>query len=214
MHIIQQQLLDLIASNENLGQLSLRKIAELIGAKNKPQTAKYHLQQLEKDGLIQMNLEEGIIKLVKKGFNKANVSPLFSIPVVGSANCGPANIFAVENIEQYLKVSSKLLPRNKSGLYSLIADGPSMNKAEVEPGKTIESGDFVLVDKDYSNFKNGDIVVAVIDGMATIKRYKQDKVHDRIILEADSTEKYLPIFIHKGDDFLLNGKVVGIIKNN
>jgi len=214
MHIIQQQLLDLLASNENLGKLSLRGIAELIGAKNKPQTAKYHLQQLEKDGLIQMNLEEGIIKLVKKGFNQANTSPLFSVPVVGSANCGPANIFAVEKIEQYLKVSSKLLPRNKSGLYALIADGPSMNKAEVESGKTIESGDFVLVDKDYSNFKSGDIVVAVIDGMATIKRYRKDKTHNRIVLEADSTEKYLPVFIHQGDDFLLNGKVVGIIKNS
>ncbi len=214
MNRIQQQLLDLIANNENLGKLSLRKIAELVGAKNKPQTAKYHLQQLEKDGLIQMNLEEGVIKLVKKGFNKANISPIYSVPVVGAANCGPATIFAEQNIEQYLKVSSKLLPRNKSGLYSIVADGPSMNKAEVEPGKTIESGDFVLVDSEYTNYKNGDIVVAVIDGMATIKRYRYDKTHNRIVLEADSTEKYLAIFIHQGDDFLLSGKVVGIIKNN
>lgn len=214
MHIIQQQLLDLLANNEEFGKLSLRKIAEMIGAKNKPQTAKYHLQQLEKDGLIQMNLEEGVIKLVKKGFNQANISPIFSVPVVGSANCGPANVFAVENIEQYLKVSSKLLPRNKTGLYALVADGKSMDKAEVEPGKTIESGDFLLVDKDYTNFKNGDIVVAVIDGLATVKRYRKDKPNNRIVLEADSTEKYLPIYIHQGDDFLLNGKVVGIIKNN
>lgn len=213
MHIIQKQLLDLVANNENLGKLSLRKIAELIGAKNKPQTAKYHLQQLEKDGLIQMNLEEGVIKLVKKGITKASFSPLFSLPVVGSANCGPATIFAEQNIEQYLKVSSQFLPRNKNGVYAIVADGLSMNKAEVEPGKTIESGDFVLVDSKYSNYKSGDIVVAVIDGMATIKRYRNDRVHSRIVLEADSTEKYLPIFIHQGDDFLLSGKVVGIIKN-
>ncbi len=213
MHIIQKQLLDLIANNESLGKLSLRKIAELIGAKNKPQTAKYHLQELEKDGLIQMNLEEGIIKLVRKGFNKASFSPLYSLPVVGSANCGPATIFAEENIEQYLKVSSKMIPRNRKGLYALIADGPSMNRAEVEPGKTIQSGDFALVDSQYTNYKNGDIVVAVIDGMATIKRYKNDKAHNQIVLEADSTEKYLPIFIHEGDDFLLSGKVIGIIKN-
>ncbi len=214
MHIIQRQLLDLIANNENLGKLSLRKIAELVGAAGKPQTAKYHLQELEKDGFIQMNLEEGVIKLVKKGISKASFGSLYSLPVVGSANCGPATIFAQENIEQYLKVSSKLLPRNKNGLYAVIADGPSMNKAEVEPGKTIESGDFVLVDSNNANYKNGDIVVAVIDGMATIKRYRNDKVHNRIVLEADSTEKYLPIFIHQGDDFLLSGKVVGIIKNN
>ena len=67
MHIIQRQLIDLIASRKDLGLLSLRKIAELIGAEGKPQTAKHHLQQLAKDGLIQMNLEEVVLKLVKKG---------------------------------------------------------------------------------------------------------------------------------------------------
>ncbi len=213
MHIKQKQLLDLIANQEGFSSLSLRKIAEMIGAKGKPQTAKHHLRQLEKIGLIQMNLEEGLIKIVKKGYNKANISPIYSLPVVGSANCGPATIFAEHNIDQYLKVSSKILPRNKKNLYALIADGDSMNKAEVEKGKTIESGDFILVDSEYTNYKNGNIVIAVIDGMATIKRYRNDKVNNRIILEADSTGKYLPIFIHEGDDFLLSGKVVGIIKS-
>ncbi len=160
-----------------------------------------------------MNLEEGIIKLVKRGYAKASASPIYSLPIVGSANCGPATIFAEQNVDQYLKVSSSLLPRNKSNLYALIADGDSMNKAEVEDGKTIESGDFVLVDSEYKNYKNGDIVVAVIDGLATIKRYRNDKVNKRIVLEADSTEKYLPIYIHEGDDFQASGKVVGIIKS-
>jgi len=214
MHIIQKHLLDLIRSHENLGSLSLRKIAELIGAKDKPQIAKYHLLQLEKDGFIQMNLEEGIIKIVKKGFDVTSKSPIYSLPVLGAANCGPATIFADQRVEKYLKISSNLLPRNKSKLYVLIADGPSMNKVEIEPGKTIESGDFVLVDGEYNNYKNGDIVIAIIDGMANIKRYRNDKLHQRIVLESESTEKYLPIFIHEGDNFLLNGKVVGIIKKN
>lgn len=213
MHIIQKQLLDLIATHEDFGSYSLRKIAEMVGATGKPQTAKYHLQQLEKDGLIQMNLEAGVIKLVKRGYAKASVSPIYSLPVVGSANCGPATIFAEQNIDQYLKISSSLLPRNKSNLYALIADGDSMNKAEVETGKTIESGDFVLVDSEYKNYKDRDIVVAVIDGLATIKRFKEDKKNNMIILEADSTHKYLPIFIHEGDDFQVSGKVVGIIKS-
>lgn len=214
MHIIQKQLLDLIATHDDFGSYSLRKIAEMVGAKGKPQTAKYHLQQLEKDGLIQLNLEAGIIKLVKRGYAKASTSPIYSLPVVGSANCGPATIFAEQNVDQYLKISSSMLPRNKSNLYALIADGDSMNKAKVgEEEKTIESGDFVLVDSEYKNYKTGDIVVAVIDNMATIKRFREDKPNNRIILEADSTEKYLPIFIHEGDNFLLSGKVVGIIKS-
>lgn len=212
MHRIQKQLLDLIATHEDFGSYSLRKIAEIIGAKGKPQTAKYHLQQLEEDGLIQMNLEAGIIKLVKRGYAKASLSPIYSLPVVGSANCGPATIFAEQNIEQYLKVSSSMLPRNKNSLYAIIADGDSMNQAEAEKGKVIESGDFVLVDKEVGNLKKGEIVVAVIDGLATIKRYREDKENKRIVLEADSTKKYLPIYIHEGDDFQISGKVVGIIK--
>lgn len=211
MHIIQKQLLDLIATHKDFGSYSLRKMAEIIGAEGKPQTAKYHLQQLEKDGLIQMNLEEGIIKLVKRGYAKASNSPIYSLPIVGSANCGPATIFAEQNVEQYLKISSSLLPRNKKGLYALIADGDSMNKVDVE-GKTIESGDFVLVDSGYANYKTGDIVVAVIDGLATIKKLRNDKAHNRIVLEAVSTEKYLPIYVHEEDEFQLSGKVVGIIK--
>jgi repressor LexA len=213
MHRIQKQLLDLIATHEDFGSYSLRKIAGMVGAEGKPQTAKYHLQQLEKAGLIQMNLEEGVIRLVKKGYSKASPSPIYSLPVVGAANCGPAAIFAEQNVDSYLKISSSLLPRNKKGLYALIADGDSMNKAEAEPGKTIESGDFVLVDSEQKSYRNGDIVVAVIDGLATIKRYRYDKENQQIVLEADSMEKYLPIFLHEGDDFLLNGKVVGIIKN-
>lgn len=214
MHIIQKRLLDLIAHNENFGSLSLRKMAEMIDAEGKPQTAKYHLQKLEEGGFIQMNLAEGIVKLVKRGRDKVVPGPLYSLPVIGMANCGPATIFAEQNIEQYLKVSSKMLPKSKGDLFALIADGPSMNKAEVEPGKTIESGDFVLVDSGQKTFKDGDIVVAIIDGLATIKRFRGDKTNGIITLEADSTEKYLPIFIHEGDDFILNGKVVGIIKAN
>lgn len=213
MHNKQKQLLALIDTDPNVGSYSLRTIADKIGVPDKPQIVKYHLLQLEKAGMIQMNLEQGVIKPVKRGLVKSTVNIVFSLPVVGSANCGPATIFAEQNIQQYLKVSSSMLPYNKKDLYSVIADGNSMNLAKVDDKNTIESGDFVLVDSGYKNYKNGDIVVAVIDGMATIKRYKNDKANNRIVLEADSTDKYLPIFIHEGDDFQLSGKVVGIIKS-
>lgn len=213
MHNKQKQLLALIYTDPDIGSYSLRTIADKIGVPDKPQIVKYHLQQLEKAGLIQLNLEQGVIRPVKRGFVKSTVNTMFSLPVVGSANCGPATIFAEQNVQQYLKVSSSMLPYNKKELYALIADGNSMNKAEVEEGKTIESGDFVLVDSGYKSYKNGDIVVAVIDNLATIKRYRFDKENERIVLEADSTEKYLPVFIHAEDDFQLSGKVVGIIKS-
>ena len=209
-----QQKLYQLALAQDLGKLSLRQIAKLIGADNKPQIVKHHLLQLEKVGLLQLNLEAGIIKPTKKGFNASSTrSPFYSLPIVGVANCGPATVFADERIEGYLKVSSKMLPRKKQDLYVLVADGLSMNQAEVRPGVTIDDGDFVVVDRTSRNPRNGDIVVAVIDGMATIKRYKEDGQNNQIVLEAESTERFLPIFVHEGDDFVISGKVVDVIKN-
>lgn len=212
MHQIQTELLNL-SKHQDLGALSLRQIAKLIGVDNKPQIVKHHLLQLEKAGLLQVNFDKDFIKPISRGFNSSPVKNMFfSLPIVGVANCGPATIFADERIEGYLKVSAKMLPRKKQDLYVLVAEGPSMNRAEVREGVTIENGDFVVVNSAYGNPKHGDIVVAVIDGMGTIKRYKEDKQNTRIVLEAESTEEFMPIFIHESDDFMISGKVVDIIK--
>lgn len=212
MHQLQKQLFTL-AQHQDLGSLSLRQIAKLIGADGKPQIVKHHLQQLDKIGLLQVNLDEGIIKPIKRGFNTSPTKRLFfSLPIVGTANCGPATVFAEERIEGYLKVSAKMLPHRKQDLYVLVADGPSMNKAEVRKGVTIEDGDYVVVDSTYKTPKTGDIVVAVIDGLATIKRFRRDRANNRIVLEADSTEEYHPIFVSEDDEFEISGKVVDVIK--
>jgi len=212
MHRIQTALLNL-SRQQDLGSMSLRQIAELVGASNKPQIVKHHLLQLQKAGLMQVDIKAGVIKPVNKGYHQKQATNFFySIPIVGAANCGPAQIVAEECVEGYLKLSAKMLPRKKHGLYVLVADGPSMNKAEIHDGLTIEDGDFVLVDSSYSIPRNGDVVVAVIDGLATIKRYREDKANDRIVLEADSTENFLPIFIHEDDDFVVSGKVIDVIK--
>lgn len=212
MHDTQARLLTLARQNKNLGKLSLRQIAKFIDADGRPQVVKYHLRRLEEAGLVQLNLSKGVIKPVKKGLADKAKSFFYPIPIVGAANCGPATVFADERIEGYLKVSTKMLPRKKEYLYALVADGPSMNRAEVRKGSTIEDGDFVVVDSAYRTPKNQDIVVAVIDGMATIKRYKEDKKNKRVVLEADSTEEYLPIFLHESDDFTISGKVIDVIK--
>lgn len=215
MHDTQAKLLTM-ARSQNLGKLSLRQIASMIGAEGRPQVVKYHLRKLEEAGLLQLNLEKKIIKPVRKGVASKVHGLFYSLPIVGAANCGPATVFADERVEGYVKVSTKMLPRRKSDLYAIVADGPSMNKAVVQGSgsddDTIEDQDYVVVDSTQRTPKNGDIVVAVIDGMATIKRYKEDKKRDRVILEADSTEDYAPIYVHSSDDFSVSGKVVGVIK--
>ena len=211
MHDTQARLLTM-ARSQNLGKLSLRQIAGFIGAEGRPQVVKYHLRKLEEAGLIQLNLDKNIIRPVQTGVASRVQGLFYSLPIVGAANCGPATVFADERIEGYVKVSSKMLPRRKSDLYALVADGPSMNQATVQGTDTIDDGDYVVVDSAARTPKNGDVVVAVIDGMATIKKYKEDKRRNRIILEAESTENYSPIYVHESDDFAVSGKVVGVIK--
>ena len=214
MHTTQAQLLTIIrgGGKRDIGKLSLRQIAKLINQEGRPQVVKYHLRQLEKAGLIQLDFSKGIIKPVKRGFASGVKSLFYSIPIVGAANCGPATIFAEERTEGYLKVSSSILPKRRHDLYAIIASGPSMNKAIVRGMLTIEDGDFVIVDKAQTAPRDGSIVVAVIDGMATIKRYRFDRVNERILLEADSTEDFMPIVIHPDDDFAISGTVIDIIK--
>ena len=138
---------------------------------------------------------------------------LFTIPIVGAANCGPANIFAEENFQGFLHISSKLAGRSQpTGLYAIKADGSSMNRAEID-GRRIEDGDYVLVDGRRTSPSNRDVVVAIMDNKATIKRFIDDRANGQIVLRADSSFDYEPIYLHPDDDFSISGKVIAVVKN-
>lgn len=206
MHTIQEKLLKVI-DDKNIGALTLRQIGELIEEKL-PQKVKHHLSQLERKGFILIDRKN---KNITKISNKAKASEIFvSIPIVGAANCGPATIYADQNIEGYLKISKRLVP-NKKSVFALRAEGNSLNKADIA-GKNIEGGDFVIVDSGNTSPHDNDYVVSVIDGMANIKKYRLDKEHSRIALLSESTQEYSPIFIHKDDNFRISGKVVDVVK--
>src|SRR3989344_4519214 len=176
MHPIQEKLLKVI-DGKNVGDLTLRQIGELIEEKL-PQKVKHHLSQLERKGFILIDRKN---KKINKISNKAKAGDIFvSIPIVGAANCGPATIYADQNIEGYLKISKRLAP-NKKSIFALKAGGNSLNRADVG-GKNIESEDFVIVDSENTSPHDGDYVVSVIDGMANIKKYRLDKDNSRIAL--------------------------------
>ncbi len=218
MHPIQVKILTL-SKQKNLAELSLREIANAIGMTNEsPQKIKHHLLQLQKKGFITIDRNKGIMRKAEhtptwaKGLlNKT--SQLFSIPIIGTANCGPATIFAEENFQGFLKVSSKLLGRSKpAGLFAIKTDGSSMNRASIN-GKRIEDGDYVIVDRNKLDVQPKDIVLTIIDNKATIKRFIDDRKNGQVILKADSSFDYEPIYLHPDDEFSINGKVIGVIKN-
>ncbi|MCU1295185.1 MAG: hypothetical protein JWP08_4035 [Bryobacterales bacterium] len=218
MHPIQEQLLKL-AKHKNLAQLSLREMASAIGLDGEsPQKIKHHLSQLEKKGFLCLDRTKGSMTVAstKPGWARGILetkSDVFAIPIVGAANCGPASIFAEQNVEGFLRVSSKLVGRSTpSELYALRADGPSMNRAQVN-GRTIEDRDFIIVDARSRTPRNGDVVVAVIDNKATVKRFIDDRANGQVVLQADSFYDYEPVFLHEDDDFSISGKVIAVIKN-
>jgi repressor LexA len=208
MHILQEKLLKL-SEAYNLADMSLRQIGKLIG-ESSPQKIKHHLLQLEKNDLIQMDRMNKV--LVKTQPGSIATSSLISVPILGSANCGPATIYAEENIEGYIRISGKLLTKKKD-IFAIKASGYSMNKANIN-GECIEDGDYVVVDPTYRSIKNGDYVLSIIDSKATIKRYFKDTENKRIILLAESSASFSPIFIHYDDmdNYLVNGKIIQVIK--
>ncbi|MGD0576693.1 MAG: S24 family peptidase [Candidatus Staskawiczbacteria bacterium] len=217
IHPIQEKLLEL-SKKENLAKLSLREMAERIGMpKNSPQKIKHHLLQLQKKGFINIDRIKGVTGLASStpGWAKGlfdKTARLFSIPIVGTANCGPATIFAEPNFQGFLRVSNKLVDRSKpNGLFAIKADGSSMNKAEIK-GRNIEDGDYVIVNSDDKEAKNGNIVLVIIDGRATIKRFIDDRENGQFVLKADSSFDYDPIYLHHDDNFNISGKVIAIIK--
>lgn len=204
MHKLQEKLLRTIG-RKNLSGMTLRDIGGLVGEKS-AQKIKHHLTQLSKNGFIAYSPAKREIRRVQEVSKEGFVS----LPIVGSANCGPATIFADENITGYLKVSKKLVPR-RGKLFVLRAEGNSMNKANIN-GKNIEDGDFVIVDAEQSNPESGRYLISVIDEMANIKKFVPDRKNKRIILKSESTKDYLPIFIHENDNYRFAGRVVDVMK--
>lgn len=217
MHPIQTALLEL-SKEENLAKLSLREMARKIGLPlESPQKIKHHLLQLQKKGFLNIDRAKGMMSrsAAEPGWAEGllkKAEQLFSIPIIGTANAGPANLYAEENFQGFLRISSKLTGRaTPTGLYAIKVDGSSMNRATIN-GKQIEDGDIVIIDSTDRNAQTNDVILAIIDNKATIKRMIDDRQNGQIVLKADSSFDYEPIYLHPDDDFNISGKVVGVVK--
>lgn len=206
MHTLQEKVLKLI-DDKSISGMTLRQIGEEIGEKF-PQKIKHHIDQLEKKGFIK--IDKAKKEIVRRRQGAILNTQLISVPIVGVANCGPATIFANENIEGYLKISKNILNKCKN-VFAIRAQGLSMNKAMIQ-GKTIEDGDYLIIDSDNTTPSYGDIILSVIDDMANIKKYVWDEVNNQIVLVSQSTQDIPPIYIHQDDSFMINGKVIQVIK--
>lgn len=208
MHPIQEQLVKLSADRD-VASMKLVEIAQILGVKHLGQV-KHHRDQLIKKGLLAVAETARAPRVLKDELGGG--SDLLAIPVLGAANAGPATIYADSKVQGYLHVSSKLLPNIPvSKLFALKVVGRSMNRANLN-GKTIENGDYVVVDAREPYLPTtGDYVVSNIDGMANIKKFVSDDLNQQIVLMSESTDEYPPIVIHP-DDYLVKSKIIHVVK--
>ncbi len=174
---------------------SVREICELVGLKS-TSTVHGHLERLEKKGLIRRDpTKPRAIELVKDSVIKKE---MIDIPLVGKVTAGQP-ILAVENIEDIFTLPISYVKNNNNELFMLNVSGESM----IEAG--ILDGDLAIMEKvNYAD--NGDIVVALIDNEATLKRFFKEKNCIRLQPE---NKTMAPIIIK---DCQVIGKLVGIYR--
>ena len=163
----------------------------------------YHLTLLEKKGWIS---RQG-----KKSRGIRLVKPINGVLVKGNIAAGqPLDIFPDSEQTQLVDVGSGSVDTENA--YALVVKGRSMIEDH------ICDGDYVVV-KPQNTCQNGDIVVAVhlqegIEGSATLKRFFQEREHDRVRLQPANSEMD-PIYIPKSvwdREWEVQGKVVAIFR--
>lgn len=123
------------------------------------------------------------------------------VPVVGNVAAG-IPIVVDEQFEQMIHIPKEWI-LSEQNTFALIVTGDSM----IDAG--IEKGDIAIVHRQSAASK-GDIVIAIIDHEATMKKYTM--MGDSVLLLSENS-KYEPIQM-KQEDVLINGKVIGILKSS
>jgi repressor LexA len=156
-------------------------------------TVQDHISALIKKGFL--TREEGL----SRGLRLSHQAGSFSVPILGTVPAGKP-IEAIESSLGSLNVAAKGLSQSHD-VYALRVTGESM----IEAG--ILDGDFVIVRKD-AEARNGDIVVAMIDGEATVKTYERMK--DGRVRLLPANPKFQPIEIRPESENRVEGKVIGL----
>jgi len=177
---------------------TLREIASHFGLRG-PKAPQKTLSILERKGYIR-KVPGGSRAIEILSYPQFSLTHILSVPIVGRVRAGEP-LLAIENIEGYINLDRSLV--SSEDVFLLRVQGDSMIEAH------IQDGDFALV-KPQPNAENGEIVVALIEDEATIKRIF--KKRDLIRLEP-ANPKMEPIVVKKGEKKVtIVGKVVGIFR--
>jgi repressor LexA len=198
----QRQILDFIRADIHRRGFppSVREIGEAVGLSSSS-TVHSHLAALESKGLIRRDPSKPrALEVLDYRDNERAIDydSVQAVPLVGQVAAG-SPILAAENIEATLP-----LPASFAGeeTFVLRVKGESM----IEAG--ILDGDFVVV-RQQSTATNGDIVVAMIDEDATVKRFFREDGRVRLQPENPTMD---PIYVDEHVDLAVLGKVVALFR--
>jgi repressor LexA len=174
---------------------SMREIGEKFGIRSTNGVEK-HLASLEKSGhIVRERGKSRGLSLHAGGRTHA------TIPLLGRVAAG-APVLSPENREGEVMVDLSLFSlRSARNLFGLTVRGESMIDAHIMDGDTL----LVLA---QTQAQNGDIVVALVEDEATVKRYFREK--DRIRLQPENSSMK-PLYFERGD-FRIVGKAVGVMR--
>ena len=200
----QQAILDFIkASVHQRGYPpSVREIGKGVGLRSSS-TVHAHLSKLEEKGFIRRDpTKPRAIEILVQDSPPPLPSPaesaeVISIPVLGRVAAGMP-ILAEQNIDDYINIPTDFAKPGATQ-FCLRVKGDSMSDAG------ILDGDIVLV-RQQNTAENGEIVVAMLDNEATVKRFY--KLDDQIKLQPENP-KYDPIYSR---DAVILGKVVAVFR--
>ncbi len=174
---------------------SVREICEAVRLKS-TSSVHSHLETLEQKGYIRRDpTKPRTIEIIDDCFNLTR-RELVNVPMIGTVAAGQP-ILAEENIENYFPIPVELLPNEQT--FMLRVKGESMINAGIFDGDQI-----IVKQQDYA--RNGEIVVALVEDSATVKRFYKEKGHYRLQPENDALE---PIIV---DDIRILGVVIGLVR--
>lgn len=181
---------------------TVREIAERF--RFTPRAAFDHLRALERKGMLQRRVTDKrvsrMLVLTDRGPERARRER--EIPILGKIAAG-APIFAVENQEDVIPVRPEWLAAKGGDVFALRVRGDSMIQAH------IADGDLVLVRKQESAAA-GDIVAAMIDQEATVKRFATEG--GTVVLKPEHPTMKPIVVDPQRADFRILGKVIGLIR--
>nr|WP_294469547.1 transcriptional repressor LexA [uncultured Sellimonas sp.] len=174
---------------------AVREICEAVHLKS-TSSVHSHLETLEKNGYIRRDpTKPRAIEILDDSFNLTR-REMAQVPIIGRVAAGEP-LLAEQNIEDYFPIPVEKLPNNQTFL--LRVRGDSM----VNVG--ILDGDYILVEQ-KPTAENGEIVVALVEDGATVKRFFKENGHYRLQPENDSMD---PIIV---DEVTVLGKMIGLLR--